>query len=68
MEALFAVRGKTYKIKQRRDAPTQIIPRHSAQAPMQVEKFGRGQPIVETEMLGKKANFAARLDVANGEK
>src|SRR5215813_3268981 len=33
---------------------------------VQFEKFRGGQPIVETEMFGKKTNFAARLDVADG--
>ncbi len=53
-----------HQVKQSRNAFFQCGVRHAIEPAVQFEKFDRGEPIVEAEVLGKKTHFAARLHVA----
>src|ERR1700756_4062868 len=60
-----AVRREPHQIKQNGNTLAQFCRRHAIKPTVQSEKLCRGEPIVETEMFGKKTNFAACLDVAD---
>ena len=66
MQTLVAVRRQADQVDQRRHAVTQGCGGHAGKAAMQMEELGGGQPLVEAKILGKKADFAAYLNIARG--
>src|SRR5215471_14876697 len=57
---------ESYEVEQCRYAVTEPRLRHAVQPAVQLKKLGRGKPVIEAKVFGKKANLAARLHVARG--
>jgi len=62
-EASIAMRGEADQIDVGRNALAQLGGSKPAEAGVQREKLGGGEPVVKTEVFGKEADFTANFDV-----
>src|SRR5215472_7230096 len=64
LQALFTMRRESHQVEQRWNTLTQHTLRHAIKPAMYLKELGGCKPVIETEVLGKEADFASRPHVA----